>query len=946
MRPERSVFAALRRSHALMPLPEPLHDRASGAIPSGVVTFVFTDIEGSTERWDRDPTAMADAVLRHDALVRAAIVAKGGYVFKSLGDAFCAAFQRPEDAIVAMLDAREALASEDFSAVGDIRIRAAIHTGTADEREGDYFGPVVNRVARLVAIAHGGQLLVSGTTTALLSVGLPSRATLRDLGEHRLKDLSQSENVYQLDARDDAREFPPLRSLDVSFNNLPLQVTSFVGREAEVADVTALLAEHRLVTLVGSGGVGKTRTSLQVAAEMASVPGYGVWFVELAPISNGDYVPATVAQAMGISLPPAGESLANLVRALLKTKALLVFDNCEHLIDAASDVIDEILRRCPEIRVLASSRQALGIAGEASFRMPSLGFPADAETATLTAAEALAFPAIALFVARAIAADRRFTLDDDNAAAVAEITRRLDGIPLALELAAARVKILRPRQIRDRLGERFRVLTGGSRAALPRQQTLRALIDWSHDLLDVREQTLFRRLGIFAGDFVLDAAIAVGTGDGLDDVACFDALASLVDKSLVLAEPDGDTFRYRLLESTREYAREKLEAAGEREATAIRHLHSLRDRFVAASERYHRTARSDEIVSILGPELEDVRAALQVALQREGEVTSGAELLAAIGTSWNAFGSDADGISRLEAFADALDRQQSELRSELLDALSRLLSDAGQRAKAMDLAAEAVALARAGATANVLVRAIESYAINLGRARRFEEADRALAEAEAIPNPPALLRLRLLSTRSFLNLFLGDLDGAASAYEQLRGEHRKVGNARFVRTITLSLAEVEHARGFTERSVALLRDVVPEARAGGDRGMFATMLANFAGYLVAVNETAAAIDVAREAIRELAARDPESYNLAVSAEHLALALALEGDCERAARLSGYADATFARAHFEREFTETTTYDRLRDLLCDSLDEQHLASLVAEGAALPPEDAIALALENA
>jgi predicted ATPase/class 3 adenylate cyclase len=930
-----------------MPLPEPLRDRASDAIPSGVVTFVFTDIEGSTARWDRDPNAMADAVRRHDALVRAAIVAKGGYVFKTLGDAFCAAFQRPEDAIVAMLEARDALASEDFSAVGDIRIRAAIHTGTADERDGDYFGPVVNRVARLVAIAHGGQLLVSGTTSALVGAGLPPRATLRDLGEHRLKDLTQSENVYQLDARDDAREFPPLRSLDVSFNNLPLQVTSFVGREAEVADVTALLAEHRLVTLVGSGGVGKTRTSLQVAAEMASVPGYGVWFVELAPISNGDYVPATVAQAMGISLPPAGESLANLVRALLKTKALLVFDNCEHLIDAASYVIDEILRRCPEIRVLASSRQALGIAGEASFRMPSLGFPADAETATMTAAAALAFPAVALFVARAIAADRRFTLDDDNAPAVAEIARRLDGIPLALELAAARVKILRPRQIRDRLGERFRVLTGGSRAALPRQQTLRALIDWSHDLLDVREQTLFRRLGIFAGDFILDAAIAVGSGDGLDDVACFDALASLVDKSLVLAEPDGDLFRYRLLESTREYAREKLEAAGEREATAIRHLHSLRDRFVAASERYHRTARSDEIVSIFGPELEDVRAALEVALQFEGEVTSGAELLAAIGTSWNAFGSDADGISRLEAFAGALDGQQSSaLRAELLDALSRLLSDAGQRAKAMDLAVEAVALARAGAKTNVLVRAIESHAISLGRARRFDEADRALAEAEAIPNPPALLRLRLLSTRSFLNLFLGDLDGAASAYEQLLREHRQIGNARFVRTITLSLAEVEHARGFTERSVALLRDVVPEARAGGDRGMFATMLANFAGYLVAVNETAAAIDVAREAIRELAARDPESYNLAVSAEHLALALALEGDCERAARLSGYADATFARAQFEREFTETTTYDRLRGMLREAFREEQLATLLASGATLTPEDAVALALRDA
>ena len=928
-----------------MSLTDP-HDRDLREIPTGVVTFVFTDIEGSTERWDRYPLEMADAVRRHDALVRAAIVANDGYVFKTLGDAFCAAFQRPEDAIVAMLDARDALATEDFSVVGGIRIRAAIHSGTADEREGDYFGPAVNRAARLVAIGHGGQVLVSGTTSALVSVGLPPRATLRDLGEHRLKDLTQSENVYQLDARDDLREFPPLRSLDVLYNNLPLQLTSFVGRETEVADVTALLAEHRLVTLVGSGGVGKTRTSLQVAAELASTPKYGVWFVELAPVSNGDYLPATVAQAMGLSLPPGGEPLANLVRALHKTKALLVFDNCEHVIDAASHVIAEILRRCPDVRILASSRQALGIGGEATYRMPSLGFPTEARTATLTAATALAFPAVALFVARATAADHRFTLDDDDVYAVAEIARRLDGIPLALELAAARVKILRPPQIRDRLGERFRVLTGGSRAVLPRQQTLRALIDWSHDLLDAREQTLFRRLGIFAGDFGLDAATAVGAGEGLDEFECFDVLASLVDKSLVLADPDGDTFRYRLLESTREYARERLDGTGEREATATRHLHSLRDRFVAASERYHRTARNDEIISIFGAELEDVRAALQFALHRDGEVTSGAELLAAIGTSWNAFGSDADGIVRLEAFADVLEEQQPELRSDLLNALSRLLSDSGQRAKAMDLAVEAVALARVGTRPNLLIQAIEAHVISLGRARRFDEADGALAEAEAIPEPCSLLRLRLLSTRSFLNLFLGDLDGAANAYEQLLREHRRIGNARFVRTITLSLAEVEHARGFTERSVVLLRDVVPDARSGGDRGMFATMLANFAGYLVAVNETAAAIEAAREAIRELAARDPESYNLAVSAEHLALALALEGDCERAARLSGYADATFARAGFEREFTETTTYDRLRGILRDVFREEPLATLLAEGAALTPEDTVALALGDA
>ena len=362
--------------------------------PTGTVTFLFTDIEGSIERWDAHREAMSAAVLRHDEIGRAAMVAHSGYVFKALGDAFCVAFARPEAAVAAALDFQGALATEDFAAVGGLRVRAALHTGAADERDSDYFGPTLNRVARLLAIGHGGQTLLSGVMHALVLGALPSQVSLRDLGEHRLKDLSRPENVYQLVAPGLASEFPALRSLESMANNLPLQMTSFVGREREVAEITELLGTRRLVTLVGSGGIGKTRTSLQVAANLLDGSGNGVWLIELAPLASGEYIPAAIAQALGLSLPPEGDALAHLVMRIKSWETLLVFDNCEHLIDASAKSIAALLRGCPKVSVLASSRQGIGVAGEATYRLPSLAV-GDVVTDGLSATDAAAAPAVA-----------------------------------------------------------------------------------------------------------------------------------------------------------------------------------------------------------------------------------------------------------------------------------------------------------------------------------------------------------------------------------------------------------------------------------------------------------------------------------------------------------------------------------------------------------------------
>jgi len=911
-------------------------------LPSGTVTFVFTDIEGSTQRWERHTANMEKAVRRHDELMRSAVAAHGGYVFKTVGDAFCVAFGRPADAVAAILDAQRALGAEDFSNVDGLRVRAAVHTGATDERDGDYFGSAVNRVARLLAIGHGGQVLVSGVTSDLVQGSLPPRASLRDLGEHRLKDLARPEYVYQLLAPGLAAEFPALRSLDALPNNLPLHVSSFVGRDTEIAAITALIETNRLVTLVGSGGIGKTRTSLQIAANLLDGSGDGVWFIELAPLASGDYIPTTVASALGLSLPSEGDPVENLVRALKAKRTLLVFDNCEHLVEPAAHVLSALIRGCANVKILASSRQGLGIAGEETYRLPSLDTPDEGSSTELRAADALRSAAIALFAERAHTSDKRFALTDENAPIIADICRRLDGIPLAIELAAARVQILSPRQLRDRLDERFRVLTGGSRDVLPRQQTLRALIDWSHDLLDERERTLFRRLGIFVNGFTLEGAVAAGSGDDLDELDVFDVLASLVAKSLVLAELGGDTLRYRLLESTRVYAREKLAAAGEREMLAGRHLRYLRDRFTELWSRADRTGRQSERSEALRVELEDVRSALDGALIR-ADVVAGAELLAAL--PWEAVGLDAEAVALCERYLAALPLNESRLLARAATVLSAFLQALGRKSRAFEVATEAVAYARASGDSPTLIDALYQFATQATFERRLDDAEAALAEAEAIPNRSVRLRIGFINARARLSAFGIDLETAAQTYEQLRNEHRSLGNAHDELVAASNLAEIEHELGRTQRAIATAREILHTARTNPELILRTNVFHNLAGYLVATDELPGAASAAREALTRFAKTEVDHNGAAIAFEHLALVFALRNDFSRAAMLQSYADATFARHGFGREYTEQTTHERLSGLLQERLGPDERERLFAQGASLAPEAALTLALQE-
>jgi predicted ATPase/class 3 adenylate cyclase len=547
------------------------------------LTFVFTDIEGSTALLRRvGADVYAQILAGHHSLIRSALAGHDGTELNTLGDGFFAAFSSPRACVAAVLEMQRALQQHDWPAGESVRVRMGVHTGEAAQTSDGLLGLDVHRAARVAGVASGGQILLSETTAALVRDSLPAGAALRDLGRHRLKDLGRPEQIFQLDAAGLPAEFPPLRSLDNPAlpNNLPVQLTTFIGREREMAEVRALTGSSRLVTLTGAGGSGKTRLGLQVAAELLDGTGDGVWLVELAAVTAEEAVPQAICTAIGIAWKPERPVLETMVDALAHQHVLIVLDNCEHLIGGCAKTADAILRRCPRVHLVATSREPLGITGETIYRVPSLSLPDPGEPGAPAPGYS---DAAALLLDRAKEQGVEISVDQQTGPLIALICRQLDGMPLAIELAAARLRSLSLSDLRDRLDQRFQLLTGGSRTALPRQQTLQAAVDWSYSLLTDAERQLLRRLSVFAEGFGLAAAEAVcGFGD-VEAFAVTELLGSLVDKSLVLAEQAGGSVRYRLLETIRQFAGERLAEAGGGDASRVAAAHS--EYFLSVAER-------------------------------------------------------------------------------------------------------------------------------------------------------------------------------------------------------------------------------------------------------------------------------------------------------------------------------------------------------------------------
>ncbi len=623
----------------------------SGLLPTGTVTLLLADVEGSTRLWETEPDDMAAAVARLDRAVSDIVSVHDGVrpVEQGEGDSFVVAFARASDAVACALELQRA-------PLAPIRLRIGVHTGEIQLRdEGNYIGPTINRAARLRDLAHGGQTVLSGATEDLVFDRLPDGVWLTDLGSHVLRDVSRPERVVQLCHPDLRNEFPPLRTTSATgVSNLPAQLTSFVGRDVQLTDMRKLLSDSRLVTLTGAGGAGKTRLAIQVAAHIAAQFRDGVAYVDLAPVSHPAVVPIAVARALGLPDQPGRSTREALVRFVGDRRMLIVLDNCEHLLDAIASLTVELLGACPELTLLTTSREPIGVPGEVTYLVPSLS---------------LADEAVELFTDRARRVRSDFKVTDDNITALTEICRRLDGMPLAIELAAARVRALSLDEIVAGLHDRFRLLTGGSRTAVRRQQTLRASVDWSHALLTEPERVLFRRLAVFLGGFDLDAAQNVAAGADVERYQVLDQISLLVDKSLVVAEDTGVTTRYRLLETVRQYALEKLGESGEADDVRGRH----RDHYTAMAALLDAPARTgheqrieqaelemDNLTGAFGWSLEtgDIGRALELASSLQplwlsrGRIQEGLAWLDTALAAEDAAGSDVSRAARVRALAD------------------------------------------------------------------------------------------------------------------------------------------------------------------------------------------------------------------------------------------------------------------------------------------------------
>ena len=914
---------------------------------------------------------MAIALEAHDAMLRTAVERAGGSVVKTTGDGLLAAFDGAESAVTAAIDGQRSLDGHEWPATGPLRVRMAIHSGSAEVRDGDFFGPALNRVARLLALGHGGQVLVSSATAVLVADGLPLEAELIDRGEHRLRDLDRPEQVYQLTAPGLRREFPPLRSSAPPDTNLPVQVTSFVGRERELAEVRGLLTRSRIVTLVGVGGTGKTRLMLQAAADLGDRYRDGPWLVELAPVSDPGLVPHEIARALGVQPQPGRLPIETIADYLRSKELLLLLDNCEHLIGAAADLAQRLLGSCPTLTVLASSREPLGVAGEAVFAVPSMALPevivAPDGGAVMDAGQldrVARSEAVRLFVDRAAATLTSFALDVANLSAVVEICRRLDGIPLALELAAARVNVLSVDEIAQGLSDRFRLLTGGRRTAVPRQQTLQALIDWSWDLLSEPDHRLLRRLSVFSGGWTLEAAAAItpdrthaghagstGEGDGRARLEALDGLSRLVDRSLVVVDHDGPT-RYRMLETIRQYAGNQLVAADEAVELRDRHLALFR-RLALDSEPGLLGPGMTAWLTRLDAEVDNLRAALDWAF--DTDQAAALEMCVALLPYWRSHSVGSEGLDRLTRAADvahswladpALPQERRILVARVLEraALTRAgYSGGGGR----ELVEEAVVVARASGDPAAIADAVVSemvYSV-IGEETAELPPEEAVEEgirlAEESGNP---INASILEAGSAIRIAGTDPAAAGTWLMRATETARRTGNPFAMANVAQIRGRVASAAGHLAEARRLFLEAAAAFRAIGDRNMELVTLSQVAHALRRDGLT----DEAEAHYRLTIVRWQRGGNrgaIANQLECLCFIASAKGMPVRAARLCGAAEALRERAATPMTPPEQVEYDAEVDRLRGLLDEGGLASAWGEGRLMTSEEAVAFALSE-
>ena len=787
---------------------------ADRPLPTGTVTFLFTDIEGSTlmvqelgERW-------IDVLEAQRRVMRRAITANDGYEMGTEGDSFFVVFASAVKAVDAVISAQRELAAETWPEGFPVRVRMGLHTGDARVVGSDYIGLEVHRAARIAATGHGGQVVLSEPTHALVEKALAADVSLRDLGEHRLKDLPRPERIFQLDIGGLPAEFPALKSLNVRRNNLPLRLTSFVGRRQELAELQSLLAHERLVTLAGPGGMGKTSLAIQLGAEVIESYSQGVWLTELAAISDPGLVAPTVLTVFGLREQPGRSPTATLIEYLQTREVLLILDNCEHLVEPSAQLAEALLQECPQLCIVATSRQGLGVTGETVWKVPSLTVPDPKRALPLEIVAESA--AIALFTDRARAVNPSFTLTEKTMPLVSQVCHDLDGIPLAIELAAARLKMLTVDQLAVRLKDRFRVLTGGSRT-LPRQQTLRAAIDWSFGLLGESERALLRRLSIFAGGFRLEAAEEVCSWDPLTSDEILDLLDALAAKSLLVVDEGREVPRYRLLETIRQYAAERVTAAGEDRPLQTRH----REWFLEVARRGEQELHGPNQLpwfERLETELENLRAAFECCLA-SGEPEQALEFAALLGLFWRARGRFNEGRDWLARALRATGKARTALRARALAWEGLLTSYQGAYAEGILRQQESLAIYAELGDDWGRAFALQNLAAALHAQDHYERAARLHEESLALfrktgDKPWIGFALTHLG---FGALARGDYGEAMSLLEEALGLAREAQDTRQIGIALQLMGEVELAQEHYAPASALLEESLLLVREAKDK---------------------------------------------------------------------------------------------------------------------------------
>lgn len=945
-------------------------------LPSGMVTFLFTDIEGSTRLWERHGSAMGTAVALHDAILSDAIAAHQGHVFKTVGDAFCAAFSTVPDALAAVLAAQRALVAERWPETGPLRVRMAIHAGEAEERDDDYFGPAVNRVARLLSTGHGGQVLLSGAAVERLEQPLPAGASLRDLGERRLKDLIQPEQIHQLVVAGLPDAFPPLNSLDARPNNLPLQPTALLGREAELAEAKVRLREPttRLLTLTGTGGSGKTRLALQVAADLIDDFAHGVWFVDLGATSEPALVLSEVARAIGLREEGGGTIEEQLRDHLRDKEILLLLDNFEQLLPAAK-TLARLLSTCPKLKLLVTSRAPLRIAGEQEFPIPPLPVPDPRRLPDLAHLEA--FPSVELFVARATAIKPGFALTAANAPAVAAICVALDGLPLAIELAAARVRMLAPEAMIKRLEERLKLLTGGGRDKAERQQTMRGAIAWSYALLAEPDQLLFARLSVFAGGCTFEAAEVVVNGTG--DLDLFDGIGRIVEHSLLRQEdgPAGEP-RFRMLATIREFAEERLVERGEAEALKQAHAANFLD-FAEAAKSELAGPEQGKWLDRLETEHDNLRAAIEW-YGHKAETTDQLRLVSRLFRFWLVRGHLSEGRARLEQALAAATDAPPVLRAEAMNAVGALASARGEYDAAERRYEEALALYRSvpddGGIAHVLdnlgfvaeMRGDFSRATSL-----YEEAlalNRTLGDKGRLPDSLNSLGAVALAQGDYgraetlfdeclalwrtagdergigmalnalgaIALHRNDPGRAATLFEESLAAQRAVGDKLSIAHSTGNLAHARHRQGQLEEACELLDEAQRLYDELGDKGGVAFALAHLGRVVRDQEDLHRATELIVSAL-VLAQELGEMTQIAECLDAIADLACARGEVDRAARLCGAVESLRETIGVPRPPVHQADFDRVVETARSTPGEASFAAAWSEGRAMGVEEAI-------